>query len=136
MSSSSIAGWTWPGGERAPLEELAILIEARSRLAQEVLLGWRREEPLEAVEVADGRADPVAEDREEGGVLEDGVAPLHPAEGAHVLEEADLEAHRRDPRVHQAPVSLGQLPGDDQVPGHEGPHHEEQTSRRRGQAGG
>ncbi len=45
-----------------------------------------------------------------------------------MVEEADLEAHRGDRRVYHTPVSLGQLPGDDQIPAHEGPHHEEQTS--------
>ena len=114
-------------GELAPLQELTILVEARSRLPQELLLGWRHEEPLQPVEVAAGRTDPVPEDREEGGILEDGVAPLHPPQGADVLEEADLEAHRRDSCVHQAPVSVGQLPRHDQVPAHEGSHHDEQA---------
>ena len=80
------------------------------------------------IEVGDGHAHPVPEESEEGRVPEDVVPPLHPPEGADVFQEADLDTHRRDPRVHQVAVRLGQLPGDDEVPTDEGAHHEEQAS--------
>jgi hypothetical protein len=47
-----------------------------------------------------------------------------------VLEEADLQSHRRNAVVHEAPVSLGQLARDDKVPAHESAHHDEQAAHR------
>ncbi len=115
------------GRERALLHELAVLVEAGPRLLQELRSTGVVRSPSSRSRSLGGRADPVPEDREEGGVLEDGVAPLHPPERADVLEETDLEAHGRDSRVDQAPVSVGQLPGHDEVPAHEGSHHEEEA---------
>ena len=97
-----------PGWQRARVEELPVLLEARAGLPQEVVLHGRRQEPLEAVDVTRGRAHPVPEDRQEGGILEDGVPPLHAPKGGDVLEQADLDADRRDPlstRLRCASVS-------------------------------
>lgn len=122
-----------PGWQRARVEELPVLLEARAGLPQEVVLHGRRQEPLEAVDVTRGRAHPVPEDRQEGGILEDGVPPLHAPKRGDVLEQADLDADRRDPLIHQASVRFRQLSGDYDVPADEGPHDEEETAEREAQ---
>ena len=39
----------------------------------------------------------------------------------------DLEAHGRDARVHEAPMGLGELVGDDEVPADQGAHHDQES---------
>ena len=114
--------------EGARFHEPPVLVEARADLSQEVLLDGRAEEPLQPLHVDRRGAYPVPEDRQESGILEDGVPPLHPLHGGDVLEEADLQAHCGNHIVHEAPVGFGQLARHDEVPAHESAHHEEQAS--------
>ena len=110
-----------------PVQQLAVLVEADPGRLQEVALDRRRDESVQVVEVRGGRADPVPEDREKGGVLQDGVARLHPPECRYVFEETDLQANGRDPRVDQVPVGLRELPGHQEVPTDEDAHHQQEA---------
>ena len=122
-----MAGCAWPGGRVPRFQELPVLVEARAGLPQEVCSTGVARSPSSRLMSAVVRAHPVPEDRQESGILEDGVPPLHALQGGDVLEEADLQAHCRESHiVHEAPVGFGQLAGD-----HEFQPTRAPTTRRR-----
>ena len=128
MSSSSIAGCGRPGGS-VPASRSCRYSSRHVRTSRRRSCSTGvAEEPLEPVR---GRP-PAARIRSrkiarKAGSLRMAYRPSIRRKRGDVLEKADLEAHRRDALVHQAPVRLGQLSRDDEVPAHEGPHHEEEA---------